>query len=68
MSEYDFVKSARSNFKKKALEPESDDEDSISTYQVIIDIKVKTGKNKKHLPPTADILNWCGNILSSTKS
>lgn len=75
MSEYDFVKSARSGFSKnkgktlkQSVESDSEDDNGdVSTFQVVIDIKVKKGKNKKNLPPTTDILNWCGNILS-TKS
>jgi len=77
MSEYDFVKSARSGFSKnkgiphkkeeneELYDSNNEDEDDIRTFQIVIDIKIKKGKNKKNLPPTNDILNWCGNILST---
>ena len=77
MSESDFVKSARSGFSKNKGKPykkeeneelndsNDEDEDDISIFQIVIDIKIKKGKNKKKLPPTNEILNWCGNILST---
>ncbi|MBC8305705.1 MAG: hypothetical protein H8E55_59315 [Pelagibacterales bacterium] len=79
MSESDFVKSIRNGFNKnkgilhkteqneELNDSNNEDEDEISIFKVVIDIKIKQGKNNNNLPETKDILKWCGNILSSTK-
>ena len=64
----DVVKEAREILRKKRsknisyIEEEQIDEDFVN-YTITIDVKVK--KNGKSIPPTKDVLNWCGNILST---
>ena len=64
--EEDVVKEARELLRKKSKKvtyaEEQIDEDFVN-YTITIDVKVK--KNGKSIPPTKDVLNWCGNILST---
>ena len=60
------VKEARELLKKKQktfqLAEEQIDED-FNTYSITIDVKIK--KNGLPAPATKEVLNWCGNILTS---